>query len=190
MAFSGQTRSLFCALPDFPSGGFSSLSKSPAATAGFSLIEAVITLGIFAFIMLGIIGGTFHARKSSEATVHTALADSVTLGFLEQIKNIDYPVLRNAALGVGGSTITLFVDSAQPIQVTLNQTDFTDLQVPLDTDLGGNVSRTMDYSFRPRVIVDENLPLLTIVVEYQWTTPLVGLRQHTMSVSRSAVTQF
>jgi len=122
--------------------------------------------------------------------VHAALADSVTLGFLEQIKNVDYPVLRNAALAADGGTLTLYVDSAQPIQTILNQADFVDLAIPLDTDLAGEVSRTMDYSFRPRVIVDANLPFLTVVIEYRWDTPMIGLRSHTMSVSRSAVTDF
>jgi len=57
---------------------------------GFSLVEVMIALGIFGFLATVMIQVAFRSRAIAEANVYDNTALTVSLGYAEQIKNMNY----------------------------------------------------------------------------------------------------
>ncbi|MCH8473796.1 MAG: prepilin-type N-terminal cleavage/methylation domain-containing protein [Opitutales bacterium] len=57
-------------------------------TTGFTLVEVMVATFIFAFSGIGLISLTLQVRRLAEANVYQAMAQTISQGYLEQIKSM------------------------------------------------------------------------------------------------------
>lgn len=63
---------------------------------GMTLAEIVVGMAVFSLIAGGIISLTIQSRRMAEAAIRENTAATVTQGYLEQIKSIEYSALEAA----------------------------------------------------------------------------------------------
>jgi type II secretory pathway pseudopilin PulG len=59
-------------------------------SAAMTLVEVMVALGLFAFVMLGFIGSFVLSRRVTEGSVMHAAVTSLVYGLVEQMKGLDY----------------------------------------------------------------------------------------------------
>lgn len=87
----------------------SRFGNSARDQAGFSLIEVAISVAIFAVLMIGVLGAMIQSRKMTESAIYQNSAVTITQGYIEQMKNMDFNELPyyqgNALMRDGETTI-------------------------------------------------------------------------------------
>lgn len=130
---------------------------------------------IFSVLCLGVFGGALLARKTSETTVYDSIAESVSHGFLEQLRGEQYTTLSLAAVGsTNFNFIVLNTRSSAKavIGVKLNSTDYQRISIPVNSDTNGNVKAEMAYDLRVSARASATLPLIYLTVEYRYVNPV------------------
>jgi prepilin-type N-terminal cleavage/methylation domain-containing protein len=155
---------------------------------GFSLVEVIVALTLLGFLAAAILTGAAFMRKSAESTVYSSIADSVAIGFLEQLKGEEYGTLRYAAINNGNFQFIIL--NQEELFVPLNGSGFTPIKIPVHTQRSGSKSTEMQYSIRVRVTPSANLPLMNIHIEYRWADPMTGKEYSAeLAGARSSVTR-
>ncbi|MCD8482841.1 MAG: prepilin-type N-terminal cleavage/methylation domain-containing protein [Verrucomicrobia bacterium] len=180
----------------------------PSKSPGFSLVEVLIAVVILGFLTMSVMTGTMAVRKSAEATVYQAVAESITAGFMEQLKGEEFGILRAKATGDDNSPFTFVVlnysdtpgQSANSLQVDVNTQDFVQLRGPQGIPINSGqmpgrpdsivVRARMDYDFRITLSAHPSLPVVTILIEYRYRMPNVNhWVESSMIGARSSVTR-
>lgn len=129
-------------------------------SAGFSLIEVIVGLSIFSFLIVSILGLTFQVRASSEEAVYNNTALTLAQAYLEQMRSSDFATLQAAAADTTGSVDLNLISSAGTVLtdreggVFANQ-DWANETIMLDEDENGNPRQPLKFELRP-VLTDLN----------------------------------
>ncbi len=142
-----------------------------AKRPGFSLVETLIALGVFSVVSLGLLAGIIQVRRIAEGNVHQSTALTVATGFIEQIKSMEYNDLSNLS---EGQSIAFVVDQTSEAQsVPLGQ--FSELQIPVDSDKSGKTCVWMPFQVKPQVknlaSTSDKLPALQLDLTFRWRSP-------------------
>lgn len=178
----------------------------PPEKSGFSLIEVVIAVVIMGFMTLAVMTGSMAVRKATESTVYQAVAESVTAGFMEQLKGEEYGVLRNKALGADTSPFEFIIlnygvqTTTDVLKVPINTQGFVQLfgvqGIPVSSSQSKEnpgqirVRTRMDYEFRITLTAHPTLPVVSILLEYRYRDPQTKeMRSHRMVGARASVSR-
>ena len=156
-----------------------SLSKTPQArpkctAAGLTLLEVLISLGIFAITATSIVAVTFRIRSMSEQTIYQNTALVLAQGYVEQLRSVDYTTLSSAAQS---STVALPLLNASGATATdtsggsLGNNDWSSEVVYLDEDSSGNPIQPLTFRFQPvlNLLTSSTAAGVEITVNYETT---------------------
>lgn len=161
---------------------------SPRARAGFSLVEAMIGMTIFAMLATAVVSTALLVRKISESNVYETAAFSVTQGYMEQILNLPYETVVDAANGVRNlPTVSVSVlaagvsaDVSEEIEVgvdnvvgKLNDGDTGGILIDIK-NYGTDDERfvRMPYTVRPEITQMSGLNAVEVALVYNYTVPV------------------
>lgn len=155
--------------------------------AGFTLVELLVALTVFAILASGLVSSVLQSRRLAESAVFESTALTAALGYLEQMKSLRYEDLE-AAAGTTGASIATRIDQGLPDPL-LNNMDNAK-QILIDVDEEGLPRRWLDLWVRPviRDLRPDGLRALELEVTYRWNSPdRRRLHQHTVRYVRSWV---
>ena len=147
--------------------------------SGFTLVEVMISLTIFALLAAGLMYSALHVRFSAEAAVRESIAVAIATGFLEQMSAAEFQNLSNRIIN-RNSDFQFVSRDGQPLDPTrgletMAQTAWgSPITVPLvDTrDDDGNIvdGPAMDFWFIPAVdfSVDAPVDCIDIRIRFRW----------------------
>lgn len=146
---------------------------------GFTLVEVMISMTIFAVLAAGLIYGALHVRFTAEAAVRESIAVAIATGFLEQMSAAEFDNLSNR-ISNRNSTFQFVsrdgqeLDPARGLE-TMTQTDWGDpMDVPLvdKRDEDDNIIQgpTMDFWFIPAAAssADALEDSIDIRIRFRW----------------------
>jgi len=192
---------------------FSFLNKN-RQTRGLTLIEIMVSMGVFTIVSMGILAVVLQIRRMAENNVYENTALTMAQGYLEQVRSLPYGQLLAAAnfvgtpptpdLGVGrlnllsanGGGATFLLNESNQL---LRSTQWTNERVFLDRDAAGRNLQPMDFRFRVSLLNIDNPALVAIrpqgieiILDYQFTFPDGRQRVVTRSIRnvRSVVPTF
>lgn len=94
------------ALREFP-------RQTPNRQTGFrpamTLVEVMISMGVFLVVLLGVLGLATYAHASANATVYHTIAAQAAQGVVEQIRGKAYGTLKNCCAGKEKLAISYFL---------------------------------------------------------------------------------
>jgi type II secretory pathway pseudopilin PulG len=162
--------------------------------AGMSLVEAVVSMGLFTIMSLGIIAGMVQVRKMSESNASQVTAETVAQGVIERMLITGYTNVRNDStlplefLGFNTATNLCTVQTfLLPWATNATNTDIGEMINPADQTAGvRGILLDMDYRngttvIRPRKYMKMRVNLrrtphdtdnnIEIVLTYSWQPP-------------------
>ncbi len=116
-----------------------SARRSRNRSSAFSLIEVIVGLTIFSFMIVGILSLTFQVRAASEEAVYNNTALTLAQAYLKQMRSSDFATLQAAALDTTG-TVDLNLVSSGGVILTdkqggvFNNKDWAKETIMLDED--------------------------------------------------------
>lgn len=164
------------------------------ARGGLSLIEVIIALSILGLLATTLVSSALLNRRLAEANIYQNTALTVTQGYLEQIKSMEYQHLLDSydddsiplptkSISVNAETADIEVDD--PLFVnTSNTSPENDKEIVIDIrDFGTEAARsvTMAYRIRPTL---RNLnqganaiKAMEVTLDYEYESPETGARK-------------
>ena len=88
-----------------------------------TLAEIVIGMAVFSLVAGGIVALTIQSRRMAESAIRENTAATVTQGYLEQIKSIEYSALVDAIADPGTIAISTKTDQDTNDPIMLNVTN-------------------------------------------------------------------
>ena len=85
-----------------------------------TLVETVIAMAVFSLVAGGVIALSIQSRRMAESAIRENPAATVTQGYLEQIKSIEYSTLVNAVADPTNIAIPTKTDSLTDDPILLN----------------------------------------------------------------------
>ena len=113
-----------------------------------TLVETVVAMTVFSFIAAGVIGLVVQSRRMAESAIRENTAATVTQGYLEQIKSIEYSALVAAVADPGTVPLPTKTDSTTNDPILLNVRNQKTLVIH-STD-AGVPTRFMRFWITPR----------------------------------------
>jgi prepilin-type N-terminal cleavage/methylation domain-containing protein len=172
-----------------------STTNIPRHSRGLTLIEVMVSMGIFALISLGVLSLVTQVRRIAENNVYENTAITMAQGYVEQVRSLSYSELLAAATysatppsppaadpGVGslrlfsanGGGNLLTNEAGRP----LRRGNWARERVFLDRNSQNQDSQPMDFRFRVNLVNLNNATLLPIMpqgieitIDYQFTLP-------------------
>lgn len=128
--------------------------------AGFNIVEVIVGMAIFSFMVVGLLSLTFQVRASSEEAVYNNTSLTLAQAYLEQMRSSDFATLQAAAVDTSGSVgLNLISSNGTTLTDTsggvLANGDWASETIMLDEDDAGNPRQPLTFRFRP-VLVDLN----------------------------------
>lgn len=140
---------------------------------GFTMVEMMISLTILAMLALSLGVAIIMARKLSEASIYQGTALTAALGYMEQIKSMEYFYLQDAYTSPATKYLPTRLDDATPDYLYCGQTNEKELVIDIDKD--GNVIKRMKLTITPTITdLSKNgtgLMAMEIILVYSWTAP-------------------
>lgn len=139
--------------------------RTRAGRPAFTLVESMVSLGVFTVVCAGIFAVVLQMRRLAENNVHENTALTMAQGYLEQLRSLPYNDLVTAAnsssahlrlLSANGGG-ALLTDASGGL---LNAGEWTRETVFLDRDAAGRDSQPMVFRFR--VDLTDLRPVTTI----------------------------
>ncbi len=172
------------------------LTQVPSRNRGLTLIEVMVSMGIFTLISLGVLAVVMQMRRIAENNVYENTALTIAQGYVEQVRSLAYAELLAAAnytgtpplppapdTGVGslrlfsangGGDTLLTNESGRP----LRRDQWASERVFLDRNAAGQDTQPLDFRFRV-MLTNLNSPTIhpvapqgiEITIDYQVTLP-------------------
>lgn len=148
---------------------------------GFTLIESVVSLGVFTVICLGVLAVVIQIRRLAENNVYENTALTMAQGYVEQLRSLPFGELVNAS-AVGAANLNLLSANGAGALLTdtsggaLNDNEWTREIVTLDRDQTGRDTQPMLFSFRVdladlRPLTGSGANGVEITLTYEYTPP-------------------
>ncbi len=131
-----------------------------ASQAGFNIVEVIVGMAIFSFMVVGLLSLTFQVRASSEEAVYNNTSLTLAQAYLEQMRSSDFATLQAAAIDTTGVVgLDLISSAGNPLTDVsggvLANGDWASEVIMLDEDSAGNPRQPLTFRFRP-MLVDLN----------------------------------
>lgn len=138
---------------------------------GFTLVEILITLGLFSILASCLMAGTLQVRRIAENTIFENTALNIATGYQEQIKSMPYDDIVEA-INTEGKSLSSFLLDGEFHELQLNEFNYQEIIIRKDPD--GNPVLIMPFWIKP-VIIDQNSlngnKALQIRIVYKWIGP-------------------
>ena len=128
---------------------------SLASCRAMTLVEVIISLGLFAILSASVISITFQIRSMAEQTVYQNTALTLAQGYMEQIRHLDYTTLKQVSQD---NTKTLPLDNTTGSQVQPDTGTFFGNHVwaketiYLDQNAAGAPIQPMEFKFKADIV--------------------------------------
>ena len=154
---------------------------------GFTLAELVVGIGLFAILSLALMSGTVATRMSSESNVRETTATTVAVGYLEQMRSMEFSALR---LSANDPSVPLptEINRGEPDPLFLNV--FNEKTLVLDEDDEGNPTMSMIVEFMPVIRLqemDEDTAIAGMEMVYRWEVEGRRTSERSLRTARSTV---
>ncbi|MGK0239417.1 MAG: Tfp pilus assembly protein PilV [Candidatus Pelagisphaera sp.] len=126
--------------------------------AGFSLVEIMISIGLLGLSGFGLIAGLLQSRQMTEAAIYQSTALTIAQGYVEQIKNMEFESLDEAALPTlfhEGTADTLTV-SPTPANPNLGDPN-TDIPNTKSIDINNTAENNVDDMSMDIIVYVDNI---------------------------------
>lgn len=130
--------------------------RSPrrSARTGMTLVEVMISLGIFAFVATSVVAVTFRIRSMAEQTVYQNTALVLAQGYIEQLRSLDYTTLAAAAQDSTGAVALPLINATGAVVTdtsggVMGNGDWALETVFLDENAAGTAIQPLQFRFRP-----------------------------------------
>ena len=138
---------------------------------GFSLVEVMISLSILGILAAGISSAMLHARRLAESNIYESTALTVAIGFLEQIKNIDYDTVLSSINDPAGTPLLTKINLGDDQALFLNVENSIP-NIVINVDANGNPTRQMQMWVTPEINDLEplaaNIKVLETKLTFKW----------------------
>lgn len=152
-----------------------------APRRGFTLIESVVSLGVFTVICLGVFAVVIQIRRLAENNVYENTALTMAQGYVEQLRSLPFGELVNVS-SVGTANLALMSANGAGALLTdtsggsLNDNEWTRETVMLDRDQTGRDTQPMVFRFRVdladlRSLTTSGANGVEIILTYEYTLP-------------------
>jgi len=133
-----------------------------------TLAETVVGMVVFSLIAAGIIGLTLQSRRMAESAIRENIAATVTQGYLEQIKSIEYSALVDAIADPGNISIHTKTDQDTDDPILLNVRNQKTLVTHTSDD--GTATQFMRFWITPQGtdLASTGRRALTFTVLFEW----------------------
>lgn len=119
-----------------------------------TLIEVIVGLGIFSFMIIGVLALTFQVRAISEQAVYNNTSLTLAQAYLEQMRSSDFATLQAASKDATGTVNLNLISSAGTLLTDSNggvfsNNDWAEETIMLDEDAEGNPRQPLNFELRP-----------------------------------------
>lgn len=153
---------------------------SPRSEAGFTLVEAMLSLTILAVLALGLTSIALQTREASENAVLESTALTIASGYMEQMKTMEYATLRDAS--TSGATIPTVINQGVSDSLTNGQWQEKEVIINVNNTTG-NI-QTKSFEIRP-ILTDHfaatGRDMVSVRIDVRWQTVL-SKRTHARSL--------
>jgi len=135
---------------------------------GMTLAEIVIAMAVFSLIAGGIVGLSIQSRRMAESAIRENTAATVTQGYLEQIKSIEYSALVDAIADPGNVAIGTKTDQDTNDPIMLNVKNQKTLIINTAPD--GTPNRFMRFWITPTAtdLAGTGRRAVTFTAQFEW----------------------
>jgi prepilin-type N-terminal cleavage/methylation domain-containing protein len=158
------------------------MTKRKLHTAGFSLAEIMIALGLFGIMAAAFMGSTMYARKSAESGVCENAALNLAQSYMEQLKSFSFSTLMASAKD---PSVPLETMSSATATDYIFPSAYTTKTLMIRTDEAGNEVQSLNVEIMPVITdakgADTEWSIIGIEIFYRWTDPVTGT-QRTASI--------
>lgn len=82
--------------------------------AAFTLIESVVSLGVFSMLCVGVLGAVLQQRRIAETNVYESTALVMAQGYVEQIRSLPYNEVSVASTSPAAPLRLFSVNAGSP----------------------------------------------------------------------------
>lgn len=174
-------------------------ARTPNAE-GLTLIEVMMTMGIFAIIASAMIATTLQTRKQAEFLVYQNAANTAAQGYLEQLKTMEYMnleasyannsvALPTKALSYAGTADEGDLEIDDPIYIgsETEKTVLIDIDVS-DSDNPREITMPFFVTVTANDLSGSSLEAMEISIDYRYTSPHMGSPKEMSGSVRSVIT--
>lgn len=151
-------------------------NQTASSSEGFSLLEVMIALGIFAFVATGISQNLIMTRRMAESNVREVTSISAASGYMEQIKSMEYSKLLTSIRNPEVPLPTV-LSEGEPDPVNIGQ--WIQKEITLDLGEDGESLRTMPFHIRVEVddfVDSQEGEILGVTIFFAWEAAGTGQR--------------
>ena len=134
---------------------------------GMTLAEIMIAMAVFSLIASGIVGLAIQSRRMAESAIRENTAATVTQGYLEQIKSIEYSALVDAIADPGNVAIGTKTDQDTNDPIMLNVRNQKTLVI---NSADGTATRFMRFWITPTAtnLAGTGRRAVTFTARFEW----------------------
>ncbi|MGB0373211.1 MAG: type IV pilus modification PilV family protein [Opitutales bacterium] len=165
--------------------------KNSEKRAGFSLVEIIVALTIFAFVSIGIAHGVIQLKTTSRSLTFEQTVDETVQGYISQLKAMDYNELATAISTGTGATLQIennltLLSLADPnitrVENFLTLNSWTTHTLQGHDQLASNEDEATSFDVSMKLEMDnhnaseiapeDRRRYITARIEYTWEAPL------------------
>lgn len=148
----------------------------------FSLLEVMIAMFVLGLMALALTKGLTHAKYTAEGNLFEGTALTAAVSTIEQMKGASLNLLQDPPLVDGKKVFKMIIADGLTQNLVLNEVNT--VTVPVVTDEGGSIGKTLDLNLTPRIESMTTFSGYWLSVEYSYTRP--GMRRIHTSTVRNA----
>ena len=161
--------------------------KNPITNRALTLIEVMLALSVLTMVSLTILSAVLLSRRLAESNVYQNTALTVTQGYLEQIKSMDYDVITDCLITgdpLPCKSISILaagpnIEEDDPIEIGVENLKTIAIDLKDDgTGTGTFYEIVMQYKVTPTVINCQpalGIQALEITLDYEYLSPETGI---------------
>ena len=166
--------------------GVESNSSDCVKAKGFSLVEVVVSMFIFALLALALTKTLTFTKYLAEDNLYEATALTVASSLIEQIKGASLDLLIDPIQTGGKDSFEMAADGSTSKYLILDE--YNKLEVPIVTDNSGSETKKLEIRVNPSITKMSKSKGYWIEIEYQFDHPRTGrTRTNTLRNARSTV---
>lgn len=157
--------------------------KGKHARAGITLLELMVGLVLMALVAFGVIKASSMSKFTAEQNLYESTAVNTAIGLIEQMKGTNYNSIANPPVDADGDEI-FSLRIADGTSVSLKLGKENDLLVPIITESGGKVGKTLNVKITPSLTRSNTLVKSLnntteyagywVTIDYSWNHPRSG----------------
>jgi len=161
-------------------------SENRNDSAGYSLVEVVISMFILALFVLAFTKGLTYTKYTAEDNLYEATAMTVAVSTIEQMKGASLNLLESPPKKSGKEVFTMIVEGGQRRDIILDELNV--VSVPIVTEKDGAIAKRMDLEMTPSIKKMNSVAGYWLTIRYSYKHPRTGrVRTEVVRNARSTV---